>query len=181
MLINLNCTAMSTSINYYLKSLMIWTIIFMIAQFLPAFITGDFHNWKFYVIGSFITGTIVAAIISGILFFRLKKLGLDLNQLSKSDLKAEQSKTLNSTLSHDEVISTLENTFKNRVKIITENTLMIKTFNWYGWNKTILRLTSNSPNNTHLQITSKPIISTTLLDYGENLLMIKKLEKLLVS
>lgn len=163
----------------HLKSIVLWTSITATAQLIPSLISNEWSGWQTSLFGSLITGTCAAVILAIIHFYRLKYLNIDVNGLTKANLRPFQTTIINTSHSREEIIKKVEIFFHKKATQVSENMIVIKTSNWYGWNKTIVEFLLNENQNIQLKIISKPVLSTTFLDFSENLKTIKNLKKVL--
>ncbi|MEO9966667.1 MAG: hypothetical protein ABJF11_12800 [Reichenbachiella sp.] len=162
-----------------LKSIFLWASIIATAQLVPSLISNEWFSWQFYVFGSLIMGSCVALVLSVIHYYRLKRLKIGINDLTKEDLLTSQTTMINTSYSREESIKKVENFFNKKSIHVSDNMIVIKTSNWYGWNKTIVEFLSNGKKNLQLKVSSKPILPTTIFDFSENLKTIKNLERAL--
>ena len=168
--------------QFFLRLLIIWTAVIYTSQVIPGLMDQRGLEWKQIIYdplySSLIIGTIISVFLMILHVARLKKNGYDFNS---SHLEPTQSKTVTTSLSVNEIISTISTEFGNTVKKMLPNQIHINVFSMYGWSKLIVSIHAGNEDKISVTIMSKPVIATTIYDYGEGLMLVNKVEKLLVE
>ena len=142
---------------------------------------GDgFRLWKFLFTTVFF-GATMSLILVSFHNYRLKKNGIQ--EISNDKVGVNQTKNLKSNLNRKDLINKLKtDPIIGKMKMIEiENGIILKTgMTLQSWGEEIkIILKSNQKNNFEYQVSSRPKLKTTLVDYGKNLENINRIENVL--
>lgn len=160
----------------HLISLLFWIPIASLSKLIEFVFSDTPFNVADFVSKSLFTGFVIASILALIHLIRIWKLGIRIKTIE--DLRTSQSCELNTTLKEEEIEHTLKG-FDKRFKKITDNLYVLRKSSLFGWTKTELQILRKENKHFNVQIRSKPTIATTFLDFSENLILVRSLERLL--
>jgi hypothetical protein len=174
---------MKPIIKLYFKTFLITAITYFIIMAGFDLAHGsELTFWKYIPKSSFV-GLFVSLILVSIHWYELKKHGF--KNITDDIVGVNQTKTIESELNIDELIKKLKldtSIEKMKMKEI-ENGVLFKTgMTMKSWGEEIkIILKSNKKNNFEYQISSRPKLNTTLIDFGKNLENINKIESLIIN
>lgn len=160
----------------HIKSFLLFTIVGMIHQSISILMMNSAFDIHDFIILSILTGLLIASILGFIHWFRLRRMKLE--KISATDISVIQNRRFETTLDESEVLKKL-NDANIKFHVIPNGEFIIKTNNIFGWFKTTLKITKGINEPSIVYINSKPIIRTTIIDFGENLRIVKTMENIL--
>lgn len=139
-----------------------------------------FQTWK-YLLSASLFGMAMSFILGYFHKSSLKKNGMD--EVSDNALGVTQTKVIRTELSKGDLINKLKaNPKTGKMKMsATDDGIILKTsLSWKSWGEEIMiALKSKDDLGYEYQVSSKPKLSTTLVDYGKNLENINQIESVI--
>jgi ascorbate-specific PTS system EIIC-type component UlaA len=159
----------------YLKYFILFFIVVFLSNYAAKLFTNHHGEWLESILVGLISGIIVAAVIGSMHKSTLRKVVSDNINLDK--FKIKHSNTITLLAYEDELINFLKDRLKKKKwRLIQESeneeetVLKFRTpLNWKSWGEIVyIRLFTGWQSRLNMEITSIPIISTTMIDYGKN-------------
>ena len=159
----------------YLKFFVLFFLAFFLSNYTAKSFTGHSGEWLESLLIGLVSGIIVSAIIGSLHKMTLKKVLSDNINFDKFHIK--HSKTIILLAREDELIDFLKERLKNKKwRLIQEAESEYETvikyrspMNWKSWGEVVyVRLFNGWHSKRSMEITSIPIVSTTLIDYRKN-------------
>ena len=146
-------------------------------------IFGDGFSWLKVVLSAFFYGILMASFLILRQQKKLKEMGIE--ELTVENTRVYQAKQISSTLSQEALTEVLKkDAFTSRMKLtVSENGLLLKTTQtWDSWGEVIrIHLAFEKDGNYCYNVSSRPALRTTLLDYGKGLTNITQMERILAA
>ena len=166
---------MNTHMKIYLNFFILFFVVFFLGNYAAKLFTNHPGEWLESLLVGLISGIIVSAVIGSLHMSTLRKVASDNINLDK--FKIKHSNTISLLAYENELIHFLkERLKKKRWRLIQESESEDETvlkfrspMNWKSWGEIIyIRLFTGWQSRLNMEITSIPIVSTTLFDYGKN-------------
>ena len=172
---------MNSVLKLYLKGFLYTGIGLSILLVLTDPLLGISNDWSYYLFMSFFCGVFMSlSLVSMHLYF------LDSKGIKKFDdeiLKPTQSSELDSALSPNQLVERLKSNraYRSaRIKIEDERVELRTGFSWKSFGERItINFRELSGGKYHYKILSRPILKTTLVDYGRSVGHIQRLREIL--
>lgn len=145
--------------------------------FMPDNISGIIAKWSFLTM---FYGLSMSLILGKLTFYRMKKQGIE---ITEENLKTEQSKTIVADISQELLLERLhQDSIMNRMIIRSDkNIIHIRSgLSRWSWGEQIyIRLKADQPATQTIEISSKPVLSLTIFDYGKNRENVERIVRLI--
>lgn len=142
----------------------------------------EFKLWKFLFL-IFFFGTTMSLILVSFHIKRLKRIGI--TDFTLENLKVSLTRVLKSELNLQELIEKLQDNptvGKMRLQKIENGILLKSGISWKSWGEEIkITLTSTHDTEFEYQVSSRPKMKATLLDYGKNLENVNRIESIITN
>jgi len=167
--------------KYYLKAFL-WTgIPFALIMTLFDLFEGEGFNVVKFLFHAVFFGGVMSIFLVSMHKSRLRKKGI--TEFTADNLKVLQLRVVKSKTSIEELASLLRlDSNLGKMKYTrSENEINLSSrVSWYSWGEKIqIKKLSSKNGEFEYEIQSKPIVSTTLVDYGKNLENVNRIEALL--
>lgn len=165
---------MKSTIKFLLKIFIVTALLFGIMLVIPELFSNQKIEIKEISIKALIFGLLMTIILGLLQMVKMKKNGI--RNASDLDFKVSQKSTFTSKLTLNEIFDELKTKYKS-INLTSEKIIIRTSISLYSWGENI-EITKGSTNDFEYEITSKPQLPTTLIDYGknsENILKIKKI------
>jgi hypothetical protein len=166
---------MNTPVRIYLNIFILFFGAFLLGSYIFDLISGDSYDWLESASVALGIGFFISGIIGSMQVRALKKVTSDNINLDRYKLK--HSNTIKLTTHEGDVIYFLKDRLsKKRWSLLQESESEGETvlkfrspINWKSWGEIIyIRLFTGWHSSLNIEITSIPILSTTMIDYGKN-------------
>ncbi len=166
---------MNTHMRIYLKFFILFFIATFLANYAAQLFTDYPDEWLESLLVALVSGIIVSAIIGSLHKNTLRKVASD--NINFDKYKIKHSNTIRLSAYEDELISFLKERLKKKKwRLIQESESEDETvlkfrssMNWKSWGEIVyIRLFTGWKAKLNMEITSIPIVSTTMIDYGKN-------------
>lgn len=165
---------MKPTIKFLLKIFIVTALIFGFMLVIPELFSNQKIEIKEISIKALIFGLLMAIILGLLQVVKMKKNGI--RNASDLDFKVNQKSTFTSKLTLKEIFDELKTKYKS-INFTSDKIIIKTSISLYSWGENI-EITKVRTNEFEYEITSKPQLPTTLIDYGknsENILKIKKI------
>lgn len=171
---------MKAALFLYLKVFLLMGIPFGLIMSLTDLAFGDGFDMDLFIYRASFFGTWMAVIFVTMHLLVLK--GLGITNFTHENLKVKQSKALQSPVDKEALLEKLRSdpTFGKMHLTEKENEIDLKTrTSLWSWGELISIKSKPSNGLNDYIIESKPKLNTTLVDFGQNMRNVKRLEKLI--
>jgi ascorbate-specific PTS system EIIC-type component UlaA len=162
-------------IRIYLKLFILFFIVFFLSNYAAKLFYNHPGEWVESILVGLVSGIFVSAIVGSLHMRTLRKVVSDNINFDKFQIK--HSNTITLLAYENELINFLKERLRNRKwHLIQESESEDETvlkfrspMKWKSWGEIVyVRLFTGWQSRLNLEITSIPIVSTTLIDYGKN-------------
>jgi len=174
---------MSPTVNLYLKALIRFGVSFALLMLFFDIIEGDVRSLVKYFFLLVFFGGFMSALLVGFHISKVKEL-LGKSDLTDEDLATQQSRTIVSADSPDDILEKIKSTTDFKIKSIQKESHQIsfrRSTSWYSWGENIkITWSKLSDNQYQYEVSSQPKLFLQFVDYGINLENIQRIERLIV-
>ncbi|WP_203294130.1 hypothetical protein [Luteirhabdus pelagi] len=174
---------MTALTKLFIKTFLLTGIPFAIGMMGLHLIGGEALRIEKFLIYTTLFGGIMALSLIAILKYHLRKIGIQ--KIAQEHLGVHQKRTIISTLSIEELLQMLKDdpVFQLMVRKEIENGILLQsTMTMKSWGEEIrIQIVSDRGSSYQYEISSRPRLKTTLIDYGKNLQNIRRMEALLTG
>lgn len=169
MFVKVQSIAMSHLTRQYLLVFFVTGVPFAVLLGMVDYATGDFHIWK-SILQGFFFGVAMSLTLVTLQRYRMRKVGIDHG--SKDDFKTHQEKELVTWITPETLFTKLREDpvfGKMDIKPIGKSIEIRTRATWWSFGERIrIDHRQGDPGKYIYHISSKPLLSTTVMDYGKN-------------
>lgn len=174
---------MKPIINLYLKIFLLAGVSYGLVMLAFNWADGTpFHIWRF-LFSTLFFGMAMSLLLVSLHTYRIKQRGIQ--EITEDHLRLFQSQIFKTSLTHTELLERLKSDpiiaqmkateIENGIQLSSGRSL-------YSWGEKItVLLKSEGPGEYEYEVTSRPKVKVTLLDYGKNLENVKRIENLILT
>ncbi|MBK9980886.1 MAG: hypothetical protein IPP15_00435 [Saprospiraceae bacterium] len=172
---------MKAVLTLYTKLFLFTGILFGLLMLLSYLLVGEGFDFKHVILRAAYFGVFMSFVLGTFHIGRIVMKGA--GKLTSDNLSVRHKEQIQSGLDFQKLLNAIKtDPVLNKMEIQQgENMVTLKSgLNWFSWGERILINVKAAHNSlTTYEISSEPVLKTTLVDYGKNLENINRIEKIL--